>query len=463
MVIVEEAHQDLRNPGNRFHRNLRDNVGLAQGLLVTATPWNNRRGDIFAILSPFIRPTPGSGDGIFQCFKKGFRTGRREFEESDEVFRKVYELTVLQRTRRQLRELGNAEVFYAPRAPSIDVVPYSEEHQQAFRKLLGVVEALRLPYFNPVRFLTGEKDAEWRLSGTHRFFLLKRAESSMTAFRITLQGMQERAKRLREDLQSVEDNEDAVARWLAGTYRIVEDIVEAALDASLEGGLLEERVTRPRQRRVLRLIEEARNAGRLRRLRKRLLTDCDADIQLLYDVERDFEDLFGADPKLSLVQHLVHESVAAGRKVLLISQFADTAFAVYKALHKNEKLLAGGIGLVMSTAKGGEPPMQVNGREPGDRMSLRSASHRCLMMPSPQMKSISSWVLIRSQSVRTFKMLALSSISILPGIQWYWSNALEDSIVPAMKAMQSPLKFVIFSTLILSKQNFSSRSASTPD
>ena len=134
MVIVEEAHQDLRNPGNRFHRNLRDSAGLAQGLLVTATPWNNRRGDIFAILSPFIRPAPGAGDGVFQCFKKGFRTGRREFEESDEVFRKVYELTVLQRTRRQLRELGNAEVFYAPRAPSIDVVPYSEEHQQAFRK-----------------------------------------------------------------------------------------------------------------------------------------------------------------------------------------------------------------------------------------------------------------------------------------------------------------------------------------
>jgi hypothetical protein len=363
LVIVEEAHQDLRNPNNRFHRNLRDGIGLAQGLLVTATPWNNRRGDIFAILSPFIRPAPGTGDGIFQCFKKGVRTGRREFEESDEVFRKVYELTVLQRTRRQLREIGGAEVFYAPRAPSIDVVPYSEEHQQAFRRLLGVVEALRLPYFNPVRFLTGERDAEWRLSGTHRFFLLKRAESSMAAFRVTLQGMQERSIRLREDLQRVEDNEDAVARWLAGTYRIAEDTIEAALDASLEGGLLEERVTRPRQRRVLRLIEEARSAGRLRSLRKRLFTDCDADIQLLHDVEHDFEDLFGADPKLSLVRRLLHQRVGEGRKVLLVSQFADTAFAVYRALRADKQVRGSGIGLVMSTAKGGEPPVQVNGRE----------------------------------------------------------------------------------------------------
>ena len=51
LVIIEEAHQDMRNPGNRFHRNVRDGAGLAQGLLVTATPWNNRRGDIFAMLS----------------------------------------------------------------------------------------------------------------------------------------------------------------------------------------------------------------------------------------------------------------------------------------------------------------------------------------------------------------------------------------------------------------------------
>jgi N12 class adenine-specific DNA methylase len=71
LVIIEEAHQDLRNPGNRFHRNVRDGAGLAQGLLVTATPWNNRRGDIFAMLSPFVRPTvPQSAGGIFDCFTR---------------------------------------------------------------------------------------------------------------------------------------------------------------------------------------------------------------------------------------------------------------------------------------------------------------------------------------------------------------------------------------------------------
>jgi hypothetical protein len=250
-------------------------------------------------------------------------------------------------------------VFYAPRAPSLDIVPYSEEHQQAFRKLLGVVEALRLPYFNPVRFLTGEKDAEWRLSGTHRFFLLKRAESSMAAFRVTLQGMQERSKRLLEELQNVEDHEDAMARWLAGTYRIAEDVIEATLDASLEGGLLEEQVTRPP---TPYHVSSRRHGQGAFTGTVEAFTDREADIQTP-DVERDFQNLFTADPKLSLLQRLVCERVGANRKVLLVSQFADTAFAVYRALCADERVVGSGIGLVMSTAKGGEAPVQVNRRE----------------------------------------------------------------------------------------------------
>jgi hypothetical protein len=376
LVIVEEAHQDLRNPGNRFYRNVRDGVGLAPGLLVTATPWNNRRGDIFALLAPFVRTTPGAAGGAFECFKKGIRTGRREFEESDEVFNKVYALTVLQRTRRQLRDQGNAGVFYAPRAPRLDVVPYTEEHQLSFRKLLSVVEALKLPYFNPVRFLTSENDAEWRLSGIHRFFLLKRAESSMAAFRLTLQGMRERASRLRQDLMAVEETEDAIARWLAGVYRIDEEVLEAARDVSHEGGLLAEHVTRPRQRRVLRLIDAARSRGQLMRLRSRLLGDCEADVRLLNDVERDFADLFEADPKLDLVRRTVSERLTQGRKVLLISQFADTAFSVYKSLLGEQRVREKGIGLVMSTAKGAEPAIQVNGREARRDEALRRFAPR---------------------------------------------------------------------------------------
>src|SRR5262249_51644336 len=116
----------------------------------------------------------------------------------------------------------------------------------------GVATAILQP--NPLSYQRARR--RMATLGYAPFFLLKRAESSMAAFRITLQRMQERARQLRDDLKEVADDEDAIGRWLAGTYRIAEDIIEAALDTSLEGGLLEERVTRPRQRRVLRLIAE---------------------------------------------------------------------------------------------------------------------------------------------------------------------------------------------------------------
>jgi hypothetical protein len=363
LVVVEEAHQDLRNPGSRFHRNLRDSVGLAQGLLVTATPWNNRRGDIFSILSPFVRPLPGSGEGAFDCFKKGFRTGRKEFEESDEVFHQVYGSVVLQRTRRQLREMGDAGVFYASRAPKLDVVDYTMSQQTAFQTLLGVVEALRLPYFNPVRYLTAESDAEWRLSGTYRFFLLKRAESSMAALRLTLQNMKARAEDLRRQLTEIKDSGDAVARWLGGCYNISEDIIEETFDAAREGVLMSERVTRPRQRRALRLIEEAKAKGQLRPLRRKLITDCEADIKLLNKVEEEFAPLFDSDPKLAAAISSIREGLDAKHKVLVVSQFADTAFTVYKAITSDFELCKTGVGLVMSTAKRGEHPIQIDGKK----------------------------------------------------------------------------------------------------
>jgi superfamily II DNA or RNA helicase len=363
LVVVEEAHQDLRNPGSRFHRNLRDAVGLAPGLLVTATPWNNRRGDIFSILSPFVRPLPGAADGIFDCFKKGFRTGRKEFEESDEIFHQVYGSVVLQRTRRQLREMGDSGVFYAPREPKLDVLDYTRSQQTAFQTLLGVVESLRIPYFNPVRYLTAESDSEWRLSGTYRFFLLKRAESSMAALRLTLQNMRARAEALRDELNETKDSADDVARWLAGCYNISEEVIEETLDAVREGRLLSEQISRPRQRRALRLIEEARSKGSLRPLRRKLIADCNADIKLLDKVEREFSPLFDSDPKISTVIATIREYLAAGQKILLVSQFADTAFTVYKTLRTDAVVAGHGVGLVMSTAKGDESPVQADGKK----------------------------------------------------------------------------------------------------
>lgn len=198
LLVIEEAHQDMRNVDNKFHRNIRAAALDKYGLLVTATPWNNRRGDIFAMLQPFASNRKGADRPahLFTCFTKGLEAGQKEFEQDTPAFQQIYARTTLQRTRRQLRQSGDASVFYAPRRPYLMSVVYAPEQQQSFATLLEKIEQLHLPNYNPVRHLTATDSSENRLSGIHRFQLLKRAESSMYAFALSLQALAERAQSL---------------------------------------------------------------------------------------------------------------------------------------------------------------------------------------------------------------------------------------------------------------------------
>jgi hypothetical protein len=77
LVIIDEAHEGIRNYQNRIHKlclqirdrdfpagTLRDRASGRQRhfLLLTATPWNNRREDIYNILQPFLTRPEGFTD-----------------------------------------------------------------------------------------------------------------------------------------------------------------------------------------------------------------------------------------------------------------------------------------------------------------------------------------------------------------------------------------------------------------
>ena len=170
LLVIEEAHQDLRNFDNKFHRNVREAALDAYGLLVTATPWNNRRGDIFAMLQPFAANRKGTDRPahFFACFAKSLEMGQQEFEQDTHLFQQIYSRTTLQRTRRQLRQSGDTSVFYAPRRPYLLSVAYTSEQRQNFVTLLEKIEQLRLPSYNPIRHVTAANSSENSLSGIHR-------------------------------------------------------------------------------------------------------------------------------------------------------------------------------------------------------------------------------------------------------------------------------------------------------
>ncbi|GHO61270.1 hypothetical protein KSC_001620 [Ktedonobacter sp. SOSP1-52] len=352
LLVIEEAHQDLRNVDNKFHRNLREAALDKYGILVTATPWNNRRADIFAMLQPFASNHTGSDRPahLFACFTKSLKAGQEEFEQDNTTFQHLYNRTTLQRTRRQLRESGDTSVFYAPRRPYLVGVPYTSEQQHSFTTLLGKIEQLYLPSYNPVRRLTSADSSENRLSGIHRFQLLKRAESSMYAFATSLQKLADKARTLQHELSALIDTEAAMSAWLYRWYEIEE--AESHNEPKLRPG---------KQGRTRKLIDKAEKEGRLRALRTLLLDDCRQDIQLIQTIQHDFAPLFARDPKVEIILQKIQQNVAKGQKVLCISADADTAYTVYRAAMGDPLLKQKGIGFLTSSEKEEYAASQING------------------------------------------------------------------------------------------------------
>lgn len=361
LLVIEEAHQDLRNFDNKFHRNVREAALDTYGLLVTATPWNNRRGDIFAMLQPFAANRKGTDRPahFFACFAKGLEAGQQEFEQDTHLFQHIYNCTTLQRTRRQLRQSGDTSVFYAPRRPYLISVDYTPEQRHSFATLLEKIEQLRLPAYNPIRHVTAANSSESGLSGIYRFQLLKRAESSMYAFSLSLQKLGTKAQAILQALSAVAESESAVAAWLEQWYELEE---QEDQHPSEPGPLVVEPKPSPgKHARTRKLIDKAKKEGRLRALRVLLLDNCQHDIHLIQTIQGEFASLFTKDPKFDMVMQKIQESAAKGQKVLCISQFADTAYAVYHAVMADPLLAQGGVGFLTSSEKEAYAAAQING------------------------------------------------------------------------------------------------------
>ncbi len=356
LLVIEEAHQDLRNVETKFHHNIREVACNKYSLLVTATPWNNRRGDIFAMLRPFAANSLGTDipSRIFSCFSKGIEASRREFEQDSQFFHQVYNRVVLQRTRRQLRQSGETQVFYAPRRPYFLDVEYTAEQRQAFAALLHKIQQLRLPYDHPAYHLIDSKNGENRLSGFQRFRLLKRAESSMYAFANSLHSMANKAESMYEALVHVEDNETAMAVWLRQRYQM-QGQENGGEDREIQDKL-------PKYEYMRKIIERAENEGQLKTLRSKLMDDCQHEIQLIQTIQQEFHTLFERDPKLDAILQQIEHTIRAGRKIVCISQYADTARNVYQQVLAQPDLVQRGVGLVIGSAKDGSEPTQINGQ-----------------------------------------------------------------------------------------------------
>jgi hypothetical protein len=92
------------------------------------------------------------------------------------------------------------------------------------------------------------------------------------------------------------------------------------------------------------------------------LDDCQHDLGVVERLQQEFQELFAADPKMGAIVAQMERALAAGQKVLCISQFADTAQALYRLLLKHPWLGQRGVGLVVSSTTDLTEPTQINGQ-----------------------------------------------------------------------------------------------------
>jgi hypothetical protein len=377
LIVIDEAHEGIRNASNRIHRTCldiqsRDRIAGKQRhyLLLTATPWNNRRDDIYNILQPFLSHP--------QFFKKlGFPAeiitwfenrdiGLKNFTEDTDIFRRTYKELFLQRTRQQLRDATPDLNTYARRQAAWLPVNFEEKTEQALDKIFTQFEQdLHIPFSDPVRYFTGSGEQRGLLQNQRRFFL-QRAESSMYALGRTIINFRRRIEQMQDRLNNCNPDPEGLREFLFEHYKFSStgsskfnkssDQLEL-WDREDEEEDEDEPEAEPKLEKRQKLktsIEQATDGldtAAANRIHQLLLDYCDRDLAHLVEIQKLLTTEFIKDHKREQVTQKVRELTAQGHKVLLISTFSDTVIDYFSYMAKDRDIADAGIGLAIGSTR----------------------------------------------------------------------------------------------------------------
>ncbi|HXG98680.1 MAG TPA: helicase-related protein [Gemmatimonadales bacterium] len=380
VVVIDEAHH-FRNPGrrgdaqegtepSRYYQlfGLLDNAVRPKTLfMLTATPINNRLSDFRHMAELFTRRDEayfGRTLGVnnlsahFNNMEKALRvrvghdftdvaeqmTEAQEILATDEIFRQL----VVQRSRgyareSQIRETGKATVFPERHPPQ--VAAYSirktygrllEMFEKAFQKQNPL---FTLPMYYPLHWYTGpdksidplEEGRQRQVVGLIRTQFLKRFESSVAAFELSCERLLKKLLAFLEVHSSTDAEKKRLERWKAQNSEILGYAVQRHLDfwsdADEES---EEDDVIPQE--MLDAVERLDPKDYdLAEMMSETFLDLEQIVNFL-DEARKFEPKH--DDKLQKLVRLLKTKELADQKVLMFTEFADTARYLKRQLDK---------------------------------------------------------------------------------------------------------------------------------
>mgnify|MGYP005811873311 CR=1 FL=1 len=370
VVLIDEAHH-FRNPGSRgsedgkepsrYYRlfDLLDNTERPKSVyMLTATPINNRLSDFRHMAELFTRKeetyfarTIGVNNltAHFNQMEKALRTRvgqdatdaaehMTEVQEilfSDEIFRQL----VVQRSRAyaresQLREYGKSAAFPERKPPQVAAYSIRKTYGHMldlFEKAFAKENPLfALPMYYPLHWYKGpdkdidpmEENRQKQVVGLIRTNFLKRFESSVAAFELSCDRLLEKLLHFLEENSETESEKKRLTRWKAQHA----DTLGYAHDRQLE--LWGEEDEEPEDEDVesedpLDGIEHLDRAEyNVEEMMSETFLDLDELVRFL-DEARKFQP--NHDDKLQKLIRLLRSKELAGQKVLIFTEFADTA------------------------------------------------------------------------------------------------------------------------------------------
>lgn len=373
LIIIDEAHR-YRNENTESYGLLHQLCAGNKVILLSATPFNNKPDDIFALIKLFQIPTNSTIQTVnnladqIELLSKKYNKLRKEHLNKeipdDEFNRKVNQLAgyirdildpvIIRRTRIDLEQIDKyREDLIAqgikfsnvnkPSSQNYDLGNLSQIYINTLNKLtaedgfkgtryqplnyLKKDKSLIIKYakyFNVENFKTGQQN----MAKFMKQLLVRRFESSKYSFEKTLENI----KKSMEDLRKlfVEEHKVPMAKKNIEipdeNIDYTDDTNEEFLNENYE--LLSNTSKKSSKNSWFIDAEDLSDA---------FLTDLDADIALIETFIEDWKNI-QEDPKLVSIIHSINDSLQKDpkRKIIIFTEFADTAEYLYKAFYNEQ-------------------------------------------------------------------------------------------------------------------------------
>lgn len=330
-VFIDEAHR-FRNDDNETYEKLHRICRNKKVILVTATPFNNRPNDLLSQLKLFqnsrnsLLPNLPNLDNFFRNLNNRLRplnriTDREEYlcvmrENAREVRERVLKYLMVRRTRTEIKKHYEEDLtkqnlkFPEVETPRSVFYELSKSENEIFhRTIQRITKQITYSRYRPLTYLPkGFLDenvtaAQFNLAGFMKVLLVKRLESSFTAFRLTLERFIEAYEKF------ISTHETGFVYVSKKKTNLIFELIETGDFEAIED-----------------LIEkEEAERYEVNEFTPDFLRDLKSDLLVLQSIQADWKKI-DRDPKWEKFKILLQDDpVLSGYKLLIFTESRETA------------------------------------------------------------------------------------------------------------------------------------------